>query len=170
MGGGVLDCGEIFSRQCEVQCSQVLFETTQLRCARYGNYPWLLGKQPGERDLSWCCVLFVRERREQVHQSLIRLPVLLLKARDAAAEVRAVEFCFRGDLAGQEPLAEGAERYESDPEFLQRRQDRLFRLPPEERILALQGGHRLNGVSAADRPLSRLGQAEMLYFAFPDQV
>ena len=54
------------------------------------------------------------------------------------------------DRAGEEALAERAEGDEADAEFFQRRQHLVLGPPPPQRVLALQGGHRLDGVGAAD--------------------
>jgi hypothetical protein len=45
-----------------------------------------------------------------------------------------------------------------------------FRLSPPERVLALEGGHRLDRVGAADGLHARLGEAEVLDLALLDQV
>ena len=46
----------------------------------------------------------------------------------------------------------------------------FFRFAPEERILALQCGHRLHGVGAANGLRAGLRQPEVFDFAFRDQV
>ena len=74
------------------------------------------------------------------------------------------------DLPGEEALAQRAERDEADAEFLERRQDLRLRLPPPQRVLALEGRDRLDRVRAADRLHARLGQAEVLHLALPDQL
>ena len=74
------------------------------------------------------------------------------------------------DRAGQEALAERAERHEADPELLERRQDRLLGLAPPQRVLALQRGDGLDGVGAADRLYAGLGEAEVADLALVDQV
>ena len=76
----------------------------------------------------------------------------------------------RVDRAGEEPLAERAERNEADPELLEGGQDRLLGLAPPQRVLALQGGDRLDGVGAADRLHAGLGQAEVADLALVDEV
>ena len=45
-----------------------------------------------------------------------------------------------------------------------------FRLAPPQRVLALQRGHRLHGVGAADRLHARFGQPEVPHLAFANQV
>ena len=93
-----------------------------------------------------------------------------IEARDGVAEVGAVEGRGLVDLPGEEALAERAERHEADPELLERRQDLLLGLAPPERVLALQGGDRLDGVGAADRLHARLGEAEVPDLARLDQL
>ena len=74
------------------------------------------------------------------------------------------------DLAGEEAPAERAERHEADAELLERRQHLRFRLAPPERVLALQRGYRLRGVSAADRLHAGLGQPEVPDLPFANQI
>ena len=74
------------------------------------------------------------------------------------------------DRAGQEALAERAEGDEADPELLERRQDRILRLTPPQRVLALEGGDRLHRMRATDRLDAGLGQAEVLDLAGLDQL
>ena len=89
----------------------------QLRRTRDRNDPRLLCKQPGERDLSRCHFLLLRESAKQINQRLIRFTVLRRKARDYVAEVIFVELRVFADLAGEEALAQRAERNEPDAEF-----------------------------------------------------
>ena len=51
----------------------------------------------------------------------------------------------------RKPLPSGLNGTKPMPELLERRQDLRFRLPPPQRVLALQGRDRLDGVRAADR-------------------
>ena len=87
-------------------------------------------------------MLFDGEAPEQLDERLVLLQVFRLEARDATAEVHAVEgVCAH--LASEKALAEGAEGNESDPELLERRQDRRLGLPVPERVFALQCRDRL---------------------------
>ena len=74
------------------------------------------------------------------------------------------------DLAREEALAQRAVRHEADAELLQRRQHLRLGRPPPQRVLALEGGDRLDGVGPADRLHARLGEAEVLDLALPDQL
>ena len=74
------------------------------------------------------------------------------------------------DLAGQEAFAERAEWHEADAELLERGQHLRFRLAPPQRVLALQRGHRLHRVGAANRLHAGLGQPEVPDLAFANQV
>src|SRR5437763_16498527 len=98
----------------------------QLRGARDRNNPRLLGKQPGERDLSRGRLLPFCDAAEQTNQGLIRLERLRRKATEGAAEVAAVEGGVLVDLARQEALAQRAEGNETNSEFLEGREDRRF--------------------------------------------
>ena len=74
------------------------------------------------------------------------------------------------DRAGEEPLAQRAERHEADTELLECRQHLGLRPAGPQRVLALDGGHRLHGVRAANCPGGGLGQAEVAHLALRDQV
>ena len=64
----------------------------------------------------------------QIHERLIRLPILRREAWDDVAEVGAVERRGLVDLSREEALAQRAERNEADPELLERREHLRFRL------------------------------------------
>src|ERR1700722_14987304 len=121
------DCGfqlpEIFAREFDGDGSDVLFESVQLRRTRNWNDPRLLCKQPCQRDLSGRRLFLLRELADQINQSLIQFTVLGRKARHNVAEVSLVELRVFADLAGEEALAQWAERNEPDPEFLECRYD-----------------------------------------------
>ena len=70
----------------------------------------------------------------------------------------------------RKPLPERGERNKADAELLEGRQDFLLRLPPPERILALQGRHGLHGVRPADGSHTGFGQPEMPDLALLDQI
>src|SRR5437763_750509 len=111
---GGLKSLNVLGRKFDLQRTQILFEAGQFRCPRDGNNPWLLVKQPGERDLSWCRLLLLRKARNHINQGLVRFPVLFVETRNNAAEIRAVELGIRSDFSGEEALAERAEWNEPD--------------------------------------------------------
>src|ERR1700736_843406 len=128
---------EIFRCKFDFRCSEVFFKTMQLGCARDRNDPRLFCKQPSQCDLSRCRLLLFRESAEEVNQRLIRFTILWGKARDDVAEIRTIELRVLVDLAREKTLTERAKWNESDPEFFKRRQHRLFRRPPPQRVFAL---------------------------------
>src|SRR5271157_5776954 len=134
----------------------------QLRSARDWNDPRFLGQKPGERNLSRCGLLPFRNPAEQVDQRLVRFESLRRKARQRAAEIGAVEFRVFVDLARQEALPKRAIRHETNPEFLECGYHFLLRLPPPQRVFALQCGERLDRVGAANRLYACLGKSEVL--------
>src|SRR5262245_37121102 len=98
------------------------------------NHPRLLGKQPGERNLSGCRSLPFRGLAEQVNQSLIRFPSLRRKAREDVAEVGAVELSVFVYLSREEALPQRAKWNEADSEFLKGRQHfRFWTSRPQDR-------------------------------------
>src|SRR5581483_10364618 len=122
----------------------------ELRRARDWNDPRLLRQQPGKRDLSRRRLLPFSDSGQQIHESLIRFPVLRREARNNIAEIALVEFGLFADLACEEPLAQRTEGDESNPEFLKSGDHLRLRLSPPKRIFALQCGDRLDFVSATD--------------------
>src|SRR5437870_5302794 len=121
--GGLFDLTEIIGRELDVHRADVFLETMQLRGARDRDDPRLLGKHPGQCDLSWCPVLPLCDPRQQIDEGPIRLPSLRREARDDVAEVGAVERGALVDLPRQEALAKWAEGDEADPELPERRQE-----------------------------------------------
>ena len=78
--------------------------------------------------------------------------------------------CLRADRAGEEALAERAERNKPMPSSSSIGRTSASGSPPPQRIFALQRRHRLHGVRAADRLHAGFRHAEMLDLAFSDQV
>src|SRR5439155_18903080 len=155
--------------QLDVRCCDVLLQALELRGPGDRDDPGLLGEQPRERDLSRCRVHALCYAREQLDEGAIRFPRLRIETRDAVAEVGAVERRALVDLAREEPLAQRAEGNEADSELLQRRHDLAFRLPPPQRVLALQRGDGLDRIRATDRLRACFGEAEVLDLSFFDQ-
>lgn len=71
--GGEVDLTKIVGREVKDDRSDILVQTMQLRGARNGNDPRLLGEQPGERDLGWSRLFPLANFREQIDQGLVRL-------------------------------------------------------------------------------------------------
>ncbi len=72
--------------------------------------------------------------------------------------------------AGEEAPSQRAVGHKADAQLLTDREHLLLRAAPPQRVLALDGGHRLDGVGTADRLCGGLGQAEVLDLALVDQV
>ena len=116
--GRGLDLAEVVGRQLDGRRPEVLLQAMQLRGARDGDDPGLLGEQPGERDLGRRRLLPLGDLAEQVDQGLVRLPGLRREAGDGAAEVGAVELGVLVDLPREEALAQRAEGDEADAQLL----------------------------------------------------
>src|SRR3989454_9014467 len=93
----------------------------------------------------------------------------LFRSRQRAAKIGTVEFRIFVDLARQEALPKRAIRHETNPEFLECGYHFLLRLPPPQRVFALQCGERLDRVCAANRLYARFGHAKVLDLALLDQ-
>src|SRR5437879_9049453 len=102
--------------------------------------PRFLRKQPCESNLGRRRLFLLRECANQIHQRLIRFPVLWRKARDDVAEIAFVELRILADLSGKEAFTKRTEWNEPDPKFLQCRDHLRFRLSPPEGILTLECG------------------------------
>src|SRR5262245_40915693 len=91
LGGSAVDLLQIAGRQFDGLRAKVLVQAMQLRGARNGNDPRLLGQEPGERDLSRGRLLPFSDLAKQINQGLIRSPSLRREARNDVAEIRTVE-------------------------------------------------------------------------------
>src|SRR5665811_1963597 len=114
----------------------------ELRGARDWNDPRLLRKQPRKRELSRRRLLSRGDLPQQIHQCQVRLPRLGREARNHVAKIARIEGGVLVNLPSEETFPQWTERHEADPKFLERRNHRLFRLPPEERVFTLQRGDR----------------------------
>src|SRR5439155_13424964 len=74
------------------------------------------------------------------------------------------------DLSCEKAFTERAEGNETDSEFLKRRQHVILRLPPPNRVFALNCRQRLNGMSPTDCLCSSFGKAKMFHLTLLDQL
>src|SRR4051794_2975271 len=143
----------------------------QLRRAGNRDDPRLLREHPRERDLRRRRALALGDRAHELDERLVRASrVRIGEARDRVTEVAALELRVLRDRAGEEALAEWAERDEADAELLERGEDLLLRLAPPERVLTLQRRHGLDGMRAADVLHARLRHPEVPHLAGLDQL
>src|SRR5438034_8132289 len=117
--GSALDVAQIVGRELDGSGSDVLLQAMQLRGTRDGNDPRVLGKQPGECDLSRCRLLSFCDDVQHIDQCLVRLPSFRRKARNDVAEVRTVERRVLVDLSREEAFAKRTKWNEPDSEFLE---------------------------------------------------
>ena len=81
-----------FGSEFRVYRSQILLQTLQLGCARNGNDPRFLTKQPGERDLGRGRSFPLTKFIEQIHKNPVRFHRLCGEAgQGGAVVVTAVE-------------------------------------------------------------------------------
>ena len=99
----------------------------KLGCAWDRNNPRLLGNQPGERYLSGCRLLLFRKSSDRSTSVWFAFRFSGVKRGTMLRKSLVSNFVIFVDLAGQKTLTKWAERNESDSEFFQRRQHRLFR-------------------------------------------
>jgi hypothetical protein len=74
------------------------------------------------------------------------------------------------DPAREKAAAERAVGDEADPELADRRQDLVLDVASPERVLALQGRDRVDGVRAADRLRGRLRETEIADLPLLDEL
>src|SRR6266545_682639 len=141
----------------------------QLRGAGDWNDPRLLREQPGKRDLSRRCFLAFRDVAKQINQRLIRFARFRRKARKPVAEIRAIERGVFVHLSSEKASPQRAVWNETDSQFLERRQDFLFRTSPPQRVLVLQCSDLLDGVCATNRLHSCFRKTEVLHLSFSNQ-
>ncbi len=136
-----------------------------------GTIHGFFAKQPGQGDLRRRGVPVLGQRLEQVHQGLVGGHRLRGETREVLAEVVVAKPRVLAHGAGEESPAQRAVCHQSDAEFLAGFEDavRLHATGPQ-RILILQGGHRLHGMRAANGLRTRFGQAEMADLSFLDEV
>src|SRR5260370_34693230 len=105
--------------------ADILLQSLQFCSAWDGDDPRLLGKEPGESDLSGGCMFARRERLNNIYQTDSPLDV------DCHEVVAPIELCVLRNCSGEIALSQRAVRNETDAQFLQRR-DNLFlgALPP----------------------------------------
>src|SRR6266478_1414031 len=82
---------EVVGGEFDCNCSKVLVQTRQLSRARDRNDPWLLGEEPGERDLSRCRLHPSYDVAEQIDDLLVGLPGIGSKAWEPGPNVGGVE-------------------------------------------------------------------------------
>src|SRR5262249_34066508 len=150
--------------------SDVLVQAMQFCGAWDWRNPRLLGKKPGESDLSGCSSLPFCGLAKQVNQGLIRLPSLRRKAREDVAEVGTVERCVFVDLSREESLPQRAIWNESDSEFLECRQHFRFWPSRPQRVFALDCSDRLDCMCASNRLRSCFRKAEVFHLTLLNQV
>src|SRR5579862_1990026 len=111
-----VDLAEILGGERDRRRAVVLVEAMELGGAGDRHDPRLLRQQPSERDLRRRHHLLCRDFAQPVDQPLVGLARLGREARHDVAEIIADEAGVGVDRAGQETLAERAERNEADAE------------------------------------------------------
>jgi hypothetical protein len=130
----------------------------------------VLIQQPGQCHLCRSGALTCGHRCQQVDEGLVGFKGLLGEPRQCVAQVGVAEGRRAVDRAGEEALAERAERHEPDAELGQGREDLGFGFAPPQGVLALQRGDRLHGVGASDGIHPSFGHPEVRYLAGGDEL
>src|SRR5271170_5077350 len=120
---------DVLGAELEGKRSQVVFEPFPFSRARDRNDPRFLRQQPSERDLRRGGPLSRGDGGQAIDQRAVGFARVFGEPRNAAAEVGGVECSSLVDLACEKSLAEWAEGYEADPQFLEHRHDIMLWLP-----------------------------------------
>src|SRR5262245_27067556 len=169
-GRRAIDFQQVVAGELNGGGAEILVKAIALRRSRNRHDPGLLRQQPGQRQLRRRRLFAFGERLQPADKGEVRLPVLLREPRDGAADVVWSERRLLVDGAGQKPSAERAEWHEANPQFRERRQNLALRLPPPERILALERRDRLNSVGASNGLNAGFRHSEVPDLAFADQI
>src|SRR5215212_6086563 len=159
--GGAGDVCQVRIGELEVGGGGVFAEAVGFGGAGDRHDRGVLGEDPGQRDLGGGGVQTCRDSGDDVDQGLVGGAGFFGEPREVVSEVSIGEAGGGVDAAGEEALAERAERHQADAQLEQGGQDFGFGFTPEQRVLTLQRGDGLDGVGAADDVDTGFGQAEV---------
>src|SRR5215218_8962358 len=128
------------------------------------------GQQPRQRGLCRRGSDLGADGLHFVDDAQVALEVLAGEPRVGLAPVVIGEVVHGADPPSQQAMAERRVGNEPDPEPAQQRQDFGLDVAGPERVFGLQRGHRMHGVCPADRLGAGLGQSDVAYLAFGDQL
>src|SRR5882724_10323788 len=106
---GMIDLAQVFGCQLQADRSDVLIQALELARAGNRDYPRLFRKQPCKSYLAGGHLPSARELAEQLNHGSIGSARFRGEARDNVAGVIPVECRVLVDLAGEKPIAQGAE-------------------------------------------------------------
>ena len=124
---------------------------------------------PGESELRRRHALAHGQRLQRFDQPQVVCACLALEARHVRTPVVPRQFS-RLYIAGQETAPERTVGNEADAQLAQRGQHRVFHIAGPQRILALHGCDRLDGMGAPDQLRRGLGHAEVTHLALGNQI
>src|SRR5215207_4918221 len=128
------------------------------------------GQQPRQRGLCRRGSDLGADGLHLVDDAQVALEVLAGEPRVGLAPVVIGEVVHGADPPGQQAMAERRVGNEPGPEPAQERQDFDLEVAGPERVFGLQRGHRTHGMRPADRIGTGLGQSDVAYLAFGDQL
>lgn len=100
-----VDLTYVIGRKLDICGTEVLLQTVELRRTRDRHDPRILREHPGQRELRGRHPLPCGDGFHEVHNRLVRLPVLRREARHRVTEVTRVERCGLVDLPREEAFA-----------------------------------------------------------------
>ena len=149
---------QVVRRQFKLIGTWIFLQTLQLPRSRDRHDPPLPRKQPCQCNLCRCGTLAVRNATEQIHQDQIGGARFGCEPGRPVAEIGAVKFGFRPDLARKESGPQWTEGHKPDCQFLAHGEYAIFfGIARPQRVLALHSCHGLNVVGSADCPRTCLG-------------
>jgi hypothetical protein len=164
IAGGGIDA-EIVDGQCDVDGCDVLLEVRPALGARDGDHVVALARDPRQGQLTGGDALFGGKLAQGGDDGEVVVQVVIGEPRQSAAHVVGRQLGGGGDRSGQEAATERREGHDADTQLAAGRQHLGLDLPGPQRPLALQRGHRVHGVRAADRRRRCLGDAEVANLA-----
>src|SRR5215210_3805602 len=170
-GHGLLYTPQVLVGKRDVRCTSVLLEVLAALGAGDGDYIVPLAQEPREGELSRCGVLLGGDLPDPVRQLHVPPEVLLREAREAGAPCVVLgQVLDAPPGAGQETTSQRAVGDEADPEVADGRQDLILRIPGEERVLALEGAHRVHRMRPPDGLGPCLGEPQVSYLPRLDEL
>ena len=157
-------------RQLDSNRADVLIEPFQLARAGNGHDPGFLRQQPGQCNLCRGGILLFGDLLKQFHHARLALIASGVKRGLRLRMSVLSKVVFSSILPVRYPRPSGLYGTSPMPSSSQVGRTDFFDLSPPDRIFALQGSDRLNGMGAADLVGIRFGQTKVLDLACLNQI
>ncbi len=143
---GIADRDDVGAGERNLRRFRVLLQMADFPRARDRYDEVALMQHPSQRQLRGRHAFLLGQPLQRVDDTGVRRHVVGLKARQCPPPVVGTEFIRFVDGPSQQGAAQWAVRHETDAEFAQYRKYVRFRFAAPERVFALQGSDRMDGV------------------------